>query len=333
MGPIDPPFVPWEKALSKLTRTAGGQGEFAFFSQRRLTAIAREVGGRCAEGARLDFFHGFTPWSATRPPRPYLAHGDCTFRDYMDIYHRRDQFLPRDLERIERAEAEWLTGARRVLFTSDWAAQRAVADYGLAPDQVGVVGLFSDVELPERDDYGGEPRFVFVATNFEAKGGPVVLASLREVRRRHPDASLVVVGDAPPGAAAEPGVSFAGFLRKEVPAENARLRSILGAARALVHPTRSDVAPLIIVEAGYFGCPAISSRRFAIPELIEHRESGILLDDPASVAEVAGAMAALLEGDSSYRAMRGAVWQRCRSVHTKARYEERLWSSLRDAPG
>src|SRR5262249_36640236 len=123
IGPIAPPFVAWQKAWSKLRRQLGAPGAFAFFSERRLTVIAREVEARCRPEARIDFFQGFTPWVLTRPARPYLAFSDCSFRDYVDFYHRREQFQPRDLARIEAAEAAWLQNARSALFTNDWAAK------------------------------------------------------------------------------------------------------------------------------------------------------------------------------------------------------------------
>jgi glycosyltransferase involved in cell wall biosynthesis len=40
--------------------------------------------------------------------------------------------------------------------------------------------------------------------------------------------------------------------------------------RALVNATRNDICPLLLVEAGYVGCPVISTRKFAIPEIIDN---------------------------------------------------------------
>lgn len=323
-GPINPPVETWRKGLSKLRRMAWLAGDFPIFSASRLAAIAAQVEARSRPDARADFFHGFTPWSGTRPSRPYIAWSDCTFRDYIGIYHCRGYFRTADLARIEAAEAAWMRGARRLGFTSAWAAKRAIGDYGLDPTRVAVVGIFGEIELPEADAYDGSRQFAFVSTNFAAKGGVVVLEAFRRVRTVHPDASLIVVGDAPAGLEAEPRVSAAGFLRKEDPVQNARLRAILSASRAVVHPTRSDIAPLLAVEAGYFGCPVISARRFAIPEIVEDGVTGLLLDDPADAAAVAGAMTWMLEADAPYAAMRKAAWMRTRQAHTKARFEERL---------
>ena len=329
VGPVNPPPVFWQKLMSKILRTVGSQGNFFFFSEDRLKVIAAEVTNRCSANASLDFFHGFTPWILTKPPRPYVAWSDCAFHDYMSIYHRRDLFRAADLDRIERMEAEWLRNARNVGFSNDWAARRTVEYYGLDAARVRSVGTFGEMEMPDVDEYGGRKQFVFVSTNFEAKGGPVVLSAFRQVRERHADASLVIVGAQPTEGVDEPNIIVLGYLRKEVPEEHARFRAILGRARALVHPTSSDISPLIIVEAGYFGCPAISVRKFAIPQLVEHEATGLLVDDASDVAAVAQAMNWMLEHDREYRRMRERAWAKAREEQSKAAFERKMQALIR----
>jgi glycosyltransferase involved in cell wall biosynthesis len=331
VGPIDPPVVPWQKAVSKALRLSGLGGDFFAYSERRLATIAGEVERRASAGARLDFFHGFTPWIATRLARPYAAWSDCTFADYIEIFHDRRRFRAEDLARIEQAEALWLRGAHRVLFTSEWAEQRAILACGLDPGRVGSVGIFGELEPPAADAYAGEPTFAFVSTDFVAKGGPVVLEAFRQLREAHPQAQLTVVGAPPPQLAAEPGVRYAGFLRKEDPAELAQFRTVLAGARAVVHPTRSDIAPLLLVEAAMFGCPAIASRAFAIPELVADGESGLLLDAPGDPAAVAAAMTWMLDYPAACAGMRAAAWRRARDFNSKARFEDRLLAFVEEA--
>jgi len=328
VGPVNPPAILSQKAWSKLRRVVRVQGSFFFFSERRLKTIADEVRSKCQTAARLDFFHGFTPWIATRPERPYIAWSDCTFRDYVDIYHRREEFRRDDLERIEHAEADWLRRADRVLFTSNWAVERAVRHYSLEAGRVASVGIFGETEMPARDAYAGRNEFAFVSTNFEAKGGRLVLAAFREVKKLHPDASLVIVGDRPPDDASEPGVSFTGFLRKEVPEEYQRFRELLAGARAVVSATSSDICPLLFVEAGYFGCPVISTGRFAIPEIVDNGSTGFLLDGLSNPITLAGVMSRMLERTDEYRQMRAAAWLKARRQHSREGFEERLRSYL-----
>jgi len=330
VGPINPRVVLWQKALSKGLRVAGFPGAFFFFSQRRLEAIAHEVHLNCCTDARLDFFHGFTPWILTRPQRPYIAWSDCTFRDYVEIFCGREQFRHDDLERIERAEVAWLKNARRILFTSDWAAKRALSQYGLEAHSVASVGIFGELEMPAGDAYAGSKEFAFISTNFEAKGGQIVLSAFREVRKRHSDAHLIIVGDQPADMAAESGVSFAGFLRKEVPDEYQQLQQILGRVRALVNATRCDTSPVLLIEAGYVGCPVISSRRFAIPELVDDGRTGLLLDDSSQANAVADAMNWMLEHEDEYHQMREAAWAKARGLHSKRKFEDRLLTCVRE---
>ena len=328
VGPVNPPIFVWQKALSKLWRVSGAAGDFFQYSQRRLAGIAREVDERCAPDARFDLFHGFTPWVLTRPKRPYLAWSDCTFRDYIDIFHRRRDFRAGDLHRIEQSEAAWMSGAHRIAFTSAWAADRAAQTYGLSRERFDVIGIFGETEMPDRDVYAGAKQFAFVSTNFEAKGGTVALAAFSKLRLSHPDASLIIVGDTPSYAVTEPGVTMTGFLRKEEPEQSRRYHEILAQSRAVVHPTRSDIAPHLISEAGYFGCPVISSRRFAIPELVDDGRTGILLDDPTDVSGVAEAMIAMLSSETRYLALRGAAWTKARDHHSKAAFESRFLAFL-----
>ena len=331
IGPINPPTSFHQKAVSKFLRKLGSQGNFFIFSHGRLEAIAKEVHLRCSTDAWLDFFHGFTPWILTRPPRPYVAWSDCTFHDYINIYHRRELFWPTDLKRIERAEAEWLARAQCVAFTSRWAAKRCVEHYGLNESSVRFVGIFGEVRLPERDEYQGGKQFAFVSTDFKAKGGPLVIAAFRRVQERHPDASLVIVGSEPSGCGSNPNVIYAGYLRKEVFEEHKRFREILAQSRALVLPTRSDTTSMIIVEAAYFGCPAISVRNFAIPERIEHELTGLLIDDASDVLAVADAMTWMIEQESIYARMRKQVWLKAHKEESKGAFERRLQVIIRTA--
>jgi len=328
-GPISPPPFIAEKARSKMLRMCGAPGDFFFFSPRRLRLIADVVTSRCRADAELDFFHGFTPWILTEPSRPYVAWSDCTFRDYIEIYHRRSRFRTSDLERIERTEAAWLGRAQTVAFTSRWAANRAIEHYGLEESAVHCLGIFGETELPEADRYQGRKQFAFVSTNFAAKGGPAVLAAFKRVKGRHPDASLVIVGAQPSGAGSEANVEFAGFLRKEVDTENRRFREILAQSRALVHPTGSDIAPLIVIEAGYFGCPAISVKKFAIPELIDDRANGLLVDDASDIGALAEAMNWTIEQDTDYMRMRRQAWLKARTAHSKQTFEYKMRAMVR----
>ena len=103
-----------------------------------------------------------------------------------------------------------------------------------------------------------------------------------------------------------------------------------GRVRALVHPTQSDISPLLIIEAGYCGCPVISSRKFAISELVDDGASGLLLEDLSRGEVLASAMNWILEHEDEYRQMRHAAWTKSRGRHSKDSFAERLLSRVQE---
>lgn len=329
-GPINPPTILTEKITSKARRVLGIGGDYFFFSKVRLDAIADDVARHIDPSARFDFFHGFTPWIATRPTRPYAAWSDCTFADYVEIFNSATDFTKDDVLRIELLEREWLKQAKFVGFSSQWAAERAISLYGVDEKRTEVFGIFGAMTPPATDEYDGAKQFAFISTDFERKGGAVVLQAFRALRLQFPDARLVVVGDWPKKAAAGPGVEIAGWLRKEDPVQLAKLHEVFASSRAIVNASRSDITPLLLVEAASFGCPSISSRRFAIPEIVRHGETGLLLDRLDS-GEMLEAMCAMLDDENKYGAMRRAAWSRARSEHSQERFAERLQSAMTSA--
>ena len=127
------------------------------------------------------------------------------------------------------------------------------------------------------------------------------------------------------------GACLIRFLRKEALADKEKLRDILARIRGLVHPTLADIAPLSLVEAAYFGCPSISSRICAIPEIVEDGKTGILLDAPPSVGSVAEAMERMIVGDQAYSAMRQAVRARMLKLFSKETFENRVRIQFEEA--
>src|SRR5439155_6000365 len=333
VGPINPKPRLGEHIVSKIKRLAGFRGAFFFFSEARLREIAQETEKRLRNVSYdVCFFHGFTPWIGFHSSKPYLCWSDCTFSQYMSLFHDQSQFLEKDLRRIQRREAEWLKAARRVLFRNRWAAEGAISEYGLERNKVGYVGNYGLIEPASADSFKNWQEFLFASTNFRLKGGLIVVKAFAQLRRKYPRIGLTIIGDRPQGTAATmDGISYVGFLRKEVPVERAKLSNILAGARALVHPTNADTNPMILIEAGYFGCPPISTNICGIPEIVQDGVTGILLDAPPSVGSVTEAMERIIIDDEAYRPMRQAVRSRMLKLFSEEAFERRVRIQFEEA--
>jgi glycosyltransferase involved in cell wall biosynthesis len=329
VGPVRPQISPFAKAISKARRLLRGKGNFHYYSQRRLDKYAEKVAKDSFPQAHADFFHGSTPWIRCQPPRPYYTYIDVCFETYLSLYLDRTNFRPSDVSRIVNLEKRWLSGAARTFVSSGWCANQLRQRYGLAADKIEVVGVGGAIRVPARDEYRGELQFLFAATNFERKGGRFAFEGFQIAKKRYPDAALICVGQAPPrDILSYPGVTYAGYLHKSVPAEQAKLEELFSRARALLLPTAADASPLILAEVGYFGCPAITVNRFGIGEMVKHNETGILLESPLTSRLIGDAMLSLCATGGSYDLLRTNTRRHCIANLTWERVVEKIVASV-----
>ncbi len=266
------------------------------------------VAGSVDSDADCDFFHGSTPWILFDSPRPYYAYVDTCFSTYVDVYHSRAQFLQSDLDRIFAQESRWLSRASAVFFGTDWARDQVVNDYAISQANLKVVGAAGSIAVPDADTYASGINLLFIAFDFVQKGGPICVEAFKKIKVQFPEARLSIVGGRPEANVLDiKGIQYEGFLSKSVPAELDRLRELYATAFALIHPTSSDIQPLVISEAGYFGCPAVASKTFGIPDLIDDSVTGFLMDLPLAADEFAERVMRLASNRDLYIAMRRAV--------------------------
>jgi glycosyltransferase involved in cell wall biosynthesis len=198
-------------------------------------------------------------------------------------------------ERWQRREHEIYEHAA-ITFTMSGNVARSLSErYGIAPDRVRCVGAGSNVELAassRRDpDYAGQ-GIVFVAREWELKGGPELLEAFAAVRRRHPEATLTIVGCSPPVGSPE-GVIVRGW-RSHAEVGEALLR-----ASIFCLPTRREAFGIAFIEALAHGLPVVATSLGAIPEFVEHGSSGYLIP-PGDVGALTEALDLLL-GDPERR--------------------------------
>jgi glycosyltransferase involved in cell wall biosynthesis len=305
VGSINPRADWPSKLVSKLRRMSGLRGKFHFFSERRLQRIAAEVERRVDPSADFDFYHGLTPWIGYACPRPYGVYMDANFQTYLEIYLNRTQFVSTDVQRICNHEAKWLAKTTHIFCGSQWARNRTVSEYGILEHNFRVVWVGGCAAIPARLQVPTTINFLFISLNFVKKGGYLCADAYQYVRRKYPEATLTFIGQCPPREVlALPGVVYAGFLRKTEPQEAKRFEELLASAFALIHPTTMDANPLVLIEAGYYGCPTITTHDFGIPELVEDGVSGFLIDPPLTAGAFASKMLLLCEDRARYSKMR-----------------------------
>jgi glycosyltransferase involved in cell wall biosynthesis len=153
----------------------------------------------------------------------------------------------------------------------------------------------------------------------EQKGYDTLVRALPAIRAAHPDAVLVIVGEGPlrrplMRLAADLGVADALHL----PGRSGDVAAWMRRAEVFVHPCRWEGFGLVVLEAMLLGLPIVATRVSALPELIEHPVSGILVE-PDNDATLAAAAIELLGEASRRTALGAAAQQRARTAFSVAR--------------
>jgi glycosyltransferase involved in cell wall biosynthesis len=305
-GPIVPHPNWAESTISKVQRKVLGRpGHFAYFSESTLDANARQAEKLISGDTDAVVFRSSARWCRTRLNVPYFVYLDAVFQTFFENTVSLADFHLFDLERIWREEAEFLEGASGVFFESAWGMQKAIESYSLKKQHYFPVGRGGVIDPPSDDMWNGGAQLLTMSMNFRQKGGDLVFEAYRKLKPQFPMLTWRVVGAPPEGNWQQvAGISYEGSLNPDVPEERARLENIIASSFLLLHPTREDVNPLVITETAYFGCPAISVRRFAMPELVIDGVTGILLDPDTVSESLPHAIASLLHHNADYRRMR-----------------------------
>ncbi len=307
---INPPEVAFSKYISKLRRKIlHVPGEFSFFSENRLNKIKVLIEA-IHDNYDLLFFRGFTPWINTHPSVPYFAYNDGNFQTFFENTFNYRNFKSSHIQKIFKKEADWLSNAAAVFYESTWGKQKSMDQYGLSGHKQYRIGCGGHIELPKRDDYSGSFNLLMIANNFYQKGGDLVYETFKKLKPKYPNLCFHIIGGNPgDNVLNTERVIYHGFLRKENKTDLDKLISLLSNAFLLMHPTREDMNPLVITEAGYFGCPSISVNHFAIPELVKHKETGILLPYNHSTDTIAEVIESLIQDKVRYKQMRKTTWE------------------------
>lgn len=230
--------------------------------------------------------------------RPYVVHLDNT-------YILSERHYPRWAPLRGRQRDEWIALERSTyrhaafLFPkTDFSRRSLIEDYGCDPERVIRVGGGANIVAVGLDGKTYDSQIaLFVGYEFERKGGPVLLRAWEAVRRRLPQAQLWIVGPRQPRTPERDGVRWLGPL-----ADRRELSQVYSRAAVFVMPSIFESWGNVFLEAMGHGLPCIGADHCAMPEVIEHGLTGLLVPPTAS-EPLAEALMALLGDPARAEAM------------------------------
>lgn len=250
--------------------------DLLYFTQARDALLCRHSS---FDGPIVGGVHDY--YFADAPFSPFGFRGD-----YVDWTRR---WLYYQLVRL----SEWVTYRRLdgLVFNSRGTQEKVAASYRLSnlEQTVCYYGIQNGTETI-LGKYHKEPIILFVGGNLERKGLPTLLRALPEILRQHPEYKLVVVGDyanrkhmvkMATAIGVQDRVLFVGYQTNDV------VRIWHQRAKVFIMPSLMEGFGIVFLEAMRAGTPVIATRVGGIPEVVVHRENGLLVspNKPEELAE------------------------------------------------
>ena len=218
----------------------------------------------------------------------------------------------------KRSRDAWFEGerlayarAKHIFCMNQVTKDSLVQDYAIPPKAITVVGSSGDFQEP----YTGEKTFgghqlLFNGSDFDRKGGNLVLAAFREVRQAIPDAKLVIVGKTL--TSDEAGVFNPGYITSR-----SQMHQLFLETDLVIAPASCDPFPTFLMEAMNYGVPCVVSNRDGMPEIVNHSINGMVIDS-LNAKQLAKTIIALLNDLKTLNLMSKAARQK---IKTELRWD------------
>jgi len=194
---------------------------------------------------------------------------------------------------VERTlrDANWVAGCCSAIV--DKARRLA----GAIASRSGVIhnGLETPARAPAALSFD-VPRLLCLGRLDPKKGFDVAVRAFRFIVERFPKVRLVIAGGGPARSEVErqvaslglsPVVDFLGWVApQDVP-------SVINACTVVLMPSRAESLPLVALETALMARPMVATRVGGLPEVVEHRLTGLLVE-PGDSVELAEATKYLL---------------------------------------
>lgn len=278
-----------------------------------------------AINADVIFAPGGLPLSYLRTSLPVVLWTDCTFANLLNYYPAFSNLSARSIRNGHDAELRTLSRCDLLLFSSQWAADSAISDYGINPDKIRIVPLGSNMPAVQTSDVeemiarraatiGDKISLCLVGVDWYRKGADVASAVTSILANNGISAELTVAGCEPPGSSPF-WVKTTGFLDKSTPEGLSKLARLFEDSHFIMLPSRADCTPIVLSEAASHGLPSLASRTGGIASIVSNGVTGHMFMPDESPHVWADCIKALIRDPARYAAL-------CRSARND--FEQRL---------
>jgi len=205
-------------------------------------------------------------------------------------------------DRVQHDLAAKFAAADAVACISDYTRSQVMRD--LAPAQWPKVGLvrmgvdtcrFRPADVPTDRPAGAPLRILTVGRLVPVKGIPLLVDAVAALNAQGTPAELTIVGGGPLREELTAGIAARGLedaVHLLGPVSQEHLPELYRQADVFCLPSFNEGIPVVLMEAMATGLPVVTTAITGIPELVQHRRTGLLVT-PGRADQLADALAEL----------------------------------------
>jgi len=259
-------------------------------------------------------------FDARVPGIPHFSYTDHTYLANMRYPVPRPS-LPVSTKWLQM-ERSLYRESTRTFVLSEFARMSVIEDYHVDLSRVSCVHSGCNIPPPDSVDFSKRSGNVilFMAVDWERKGGPELAEAFRTVKRSRPNAELWIVGCDP--GVREDGVRIFGRLSADQAAECYRSADIF------CLPSRMDPSASVLAEAAGYALPVVATRVGGNLERVIDGKSGYLCNPTDLAARLTELLDDRALRESMGLAGRANVFERFTWEHVAARIADQIRSDI-----
>lgn len=216
--------------------------------------------------------------------KPIIYYSDATFKLLYNYYPWRKLFKRKVKEAYE-VEKRAMNKANYLLFSSHWAKQSAISDYGIPAEKVFVIEFGANIEDEDirfrkrKFENNDVLKLLFIGVVWGRKGGNIAVDCCRCLKSKNIDVELHIVGisQLPQEYSKLDFIINHGFLNKNKIEEYTQLVSIINLCDILILPTRAECSAIVLAEASAFGLPIFTYDTGGLANYVKNGVNGYRL--------------------------------------------------------
>lgn len=243
---------------------------------------------------------------------PKAFYTDATYAQILNYYKEASGLSPQTIKEGMALEQRALDSSNLVFYSSDWAANSAINDYGISPDKVKVIPFgantkkilpLEEIKLLVNKKSDKVCKILFLGVDWERKRGDLVVQSvkyLNEVLNLPTELHIAGIKELPLESL-PPYIYNYGFISKAEPGGTEKIEKLIAESHFLFVPSKMEAYGLVFCEAMSFGVPCISSETGGIPTIIKNGMNGYILPINSSSDEYALQIYNAFQNKKEYR--------------------------------